>query len=57
MTKQILTEAQINKLDLLNEALENDNMDDSEFTMVLFELKEEGIDVERVLNERYGVEF
>lgn len=57
MTKQILTEAQINKLDLLNEALENDNMDDSEFTMVLFELKEEGIDVERVLHERYGVEF
>lgn len=57
MTKQILTEAQINKLDLLNEALENDNMDDSEFTMVLFDLKEEGIDVERVLNERYGVEF
>jgi hypothetical protein len=56
-TKTILTEAQISQLDILKEAIENDNISDEQFTDILFALKESGVNVEEVLNERYGIEF
>ena len=56
--KMQLTEAQVSQLDILNNAVENDDsISDEEFTNILYELKDQAVDVESVLRERYGVEF
>lgn len=57
MAKQTLTESQITGLELLNASMVDDTMADEDFTKLLFELKDSGVDVESELHERYGVEF
>lgn len=57
MTKQTLNESQQSKLQRLYEAVEQDNMEDSSFTELLFELKDQGIDVEQALYDIYDMEL
>lgn len=53
----MLTESQKNRVEVLLESLENDNVDGEEFTNIMFELQDEGVDVQKVLTEDYGVDF
>lgn len=55
----ILTEAQKTKLELIREHIESDDdvMSDADFSEALIELQEQGINVEKVLVEEYGVDL
>jgi len=54
----VLTEAQKSKVEILKEAVEDaDIISDEEFTNIMYELKDQGVDVEMVLREDYGIDF
>lgn len=52
-----LTESQANRVQTLVENIETNSIGDTEFTNILFELQDEGIDVEKAMLENYGVEL
>lgn len=55
----ILTESQKTKIELIKEHIGSDDdvMSDVDFSNALVELQEQGINVEQVLTEEYGVNF